>query len=159
MYNCLGMVQAGELKADDLSSAIGKIEERKYISIPILGISEDRKTVVIADCQEATAGAKIQNADGAKISAVEALTGAIAEALGNIGGLLGAVINTGGLFGKDDDGKTEEGEAKHTTVVLSKALKEGEEFLKILAARNPFEAIGISEAEIENIKGVLKRYE
>ena len=61
LYNCLSLVQAGELPANELSAAIEAVEERQYIAVPIVEISEDRKTVVINPCAEVAAGVKVKN--------------------------------------------------------------------------------------------------
>lgn len=175
LYNCLSLVQAGELPASELSAAIEAVEERQYITVPVLEISEDRKTVVINPCTEAAAGARVKNdytttikeAQRQKAEAVLAVFKKIAEgaadALGDIFNRLGFDIGSliPGLGGGTEGQRAEAGQqaAELMIVTLSRAMEEGEKALKILADTSPFEVLGISADEIKSIKGVLKNYE
>lgn len=173
LYNCLSLVQAGALPADKLSDAINAIEERQYITVPILQISEDRKTIVINPCSEAVSGTKVKNnytttikeAQQQKAEAVlkafEKIAQGATETLGNIFGKLGIDIGSliSGIGGAAAD-STDEPETEELTILtLSRAMAEGENALKILSDKSPFEMLGISQDEIKSIKGVLKNYE
>lgn len=45
IYNLLGMVQAGTLEAAELREVINGIEEEKYIFVPVVEISEDKRYI------------------------------------------------------------------------------------------------------------------
>ncbi len=137
LYNCLGMVQSGELTGSNLATVIANLEQRKYIAVPIVELSEDRKTVVIAECSEAVIGVLVKGSANTKITGIETIESS-AE----------TVVE-----------ETTQTEPKHATITLSKALPVGETFLRIVSPRDPFVALGITETELNNIKGVLTRYE
>lgn len=59
IYNLLGMVQAGKLDAAELKEAISGIEEVKYIFVPVIAISEDKRYVTTNYLAEAAKGAKV----------------------------------------------------------------------------------------------------
>ena len=169
LYNCLSLVQAGEIPANELAAAIEAVEDRQYITVPVLKISDDRKTVVINPCAEAAAGAKVKNdytttikeAQRQKAEAIKRIAEGALDALEDIFGKLG--FDLGSLI--PDTGNNEEPEAGRgeqaaelMIVTLSRAMEEGEKTLKILSGTNPFEMLGISADELKSIKGVLKNY-
>ena len=59
VYNLLGMVQAGKLEAAELREAISGIEEVKYIFVPVIAISEDKRYITANYLAEAAKGAKV----------------------------------------------------------------------------------------------------
>ncbi len=134
LYNCLSMVQSGEIPANALTEAIEQVEQRKYISIPILELSEDRKTVVISRCAEAVVDVQVKGGEDMKIDAIQTVESS----------------NSSASMMEEDE---------TTTITLSKALPVGETFLRIASPHDPFVALGITETELNNIKGVLTRYE
>ena len=134
LLNCLALVQAGELTANDLAEAIQQIEERKYITVPILSLSADRKTVKTMQCAEAISGARIKNHTATTITAAETADDETEPTAGGVEA------------------------TKITTIVLSKPLPEAATEIKI-AARDPFAEIGTTETLINSIKGVLASYE
>lgn len=163
LYNCLSLVQAGELPANELSAAIEAVEERQYIAVPIVEISEDRKTVVINPCAEVAAGVKVKNNYTTTIKeAQRAHAEAVLSAFKQIAE--GAFDKLGDLFDKIGGGNAEELEegaekAEELMIVsLSRAMEEGEKVLKVLSDVSPFEVLGISADEVKSIKGVLKNY-
>lgn len=173
LYNCLSLVQAGELPANDLSDAIAAIEEREYITVPVLEISADRKTVVINPCAEALTGAKIKNnytttikearlaAAKYVLEAMKKIAEHVFDRLDDLFSSLGfdldkLIPGRGDDDGEENDGGTEAAELMMVT--LSRAMKEGETVLKILAEKSPYDVLGISADEIKSIKGVLKNY-
>ena len=173
LYNCLSLVQAGEIPANELAAAIEAVEDRQYITVPVLKISDDRKTVVINPCAEAAAGAKVKNdytttikeAQRQKAEAVLAAFKRIAEGaldalediFGKLGFDLGSLIPDTGNNEEPEAGRGEQA-AELMIVTLSRAMEEGEKTLKILSGTNPFEMLGISADELKSIKGVLKNY-
>jgi len=164
LYNCLSLVQAGELPANELSAAIEAVEERQYIAVPIVEISEDRKTVVINHCAEVAAGVKVKNnytttikeAQRAHAEAVLSAFKQIAEgAFDKLGDLFDKIgVDLGSLLPDIGGGNAEE----LMIVSLSRAMEEGEKVLKVLSDVSPFEVLGISADEVKSIKGVLKNY-
>lgn len=174
LYNCLSLVQAGELPANELSAAIEAVEERQYIAVPIVEISEDRKTVVINPCAEVAAGVKVKNnytttikeAQRAHAEAVLSAFKQIAEgAFDKLGDLFDKIgVDLGSLLPDIGGGSAEELEegaekAEELMIVsLSRAMEEGEKVLKVLSDVSPFEVLGISADEVKSIKGVLKNY-
>lgn len=164
LYNCLSLVQAGELPANELSAAIEAVEERQYIAVPIVEISEDRKTVVINPCAEVAAGVKVKNnytttikeAQRAHAEAVLSAFKQIAEgAFDKLGDLFDKIgVDLGSLLPDIGGGNAEE----LMIVSLSRAMEEGEKVLKVLSDVSPFEVLGISADEVKSIKGVLKNY-
>lgn len=164
LYNCLSLVQAGELPANELSAAIEAVEERQYIAVPIVEISEDRKTVVINPCAEVAAGVKVKNnytttikeAQRAHAEAVLSAFKQIAEgAFDKLADLFDKIgVDLGSLLPDIGGGNAEE----LMIVSLSRAMEEGEKVLKVLSDVSPFEVLGISADEVKSIKGVLKNY-
>lgn len=164
LYNCLSLVQAGELPANELSAAIEAVEERQYIAVPIVEISEDRKTVVINPCAEVAAGVKVKNnytttikeAQRAHAEAVLSAFKQIAEgAFDKLGDLFDKIgVDLGSLLPDIGGGNAEE----LMIVSLSRAMEEGEKVLKVLSDVSPFEVLGIYADEVKSIKGVLKNY-
>lgn len=67
LYNCLAMAKADTLAAKDLQEKIEGIEARAFLHCPVVGISEDRKTVKIRYCGEVQAG---QTVNGVEVSSV-----------------------------------------------------------------------------------------
>lgn len=175
LYNCLSLVQAGELPASELTAAIEAVEERQYITVPILEISEDRKTAVIHPCAEAASGARVKNnytttikdAQHQKAEAVlaafkqiaEGTTDALDDIFNKLGFDIGTLIPGLGESAEEQEAEAGQQETELMIVTLSRAVEEGEKALKILADTSPFEALGISSDEIKSIKGVLKNYE
>ena len=58
IYNLLGMVQAGTLEAAELREVINGIEEEKYIFVPVVEISEDKRYITTNYLAEAEKGAR-----------------------------------------------------------------------------------------------------
>lgn len=188
LYNCLSLVQAGEIPASELSAAIAAVEAREYITVPVLEISEDRKTVVINPCAEAVEGVKIKNdftttikeakqaqagsvrqafdkiTEGASGKLEELLpsveTGSVLEKAGSTTNKSGAVLGeaASGSLKGEVTSSTEQDDAELMIVTLSRAMQEGESALKILADTSPYDVLGISAEEVQSIKGVLKNY-
>ena len=59
IYNLLGMVQAGTLEAAELREVINGLEEEKYIFVPVVEISEDKRYITTNYLAEAEKGAKV----------------------------------------------------------------------------------------------------
>lgn len=71
LMNCLSLVKAGDVSKDDMLTAIEHIENRGFLSCPIIAISDTRKGITIRYCCEVAAG---QIVNGIEVSSVEHLT-------------------------------------------------------------------------------------
>lgn len=168
LYHCLAMVQAGELPAAALSDTLTAIEEQQYITVPILSMSEDRKTVVVYASPEATEGAEVQNTAATTIKTAATaptmalLAKAATEDVAQSGALKTGVTQLSGEVAVDaqaEDTGPDMEEAAVTEITLSRALPKDATTIKIAAAQSPFERLGVTEDDFNSIKGVLKNYE
>lgn len=134
LFNCLALVQAGELPTHEMKAAIAGIEARAVIACPILSASADRKTIRVRYCAEAEEGQKIGNAAGSKITGVKHI---------------------------NDSGEGAEGNnaPEATEITLSKAIGAEETVLYVPASVNPLDEMGITEEQFNSVKVVLESYE
>lgn len=140
IYNLLGMVQAGKLEAAELREAINGIEETKYIFVPIIAISEDKRYVTTNYLAEAAKGAKVL-CEGKEytIKSVEHITVEPAAA--------------------DEEETTEAKEEKQTVIGVDADLEVTAEKVGVESPVNILDTIGITQGELDSIKGVLAKYE
>lgn len=140
IYNILGMVQAGKLEAAELREAINGIEETKYIFVPIIAISEDKRYVTTNYLAEAAKGAKVL-CEGKEytIKSVEHITVEPAAA--------------------DEEETTEAKEEKQTVIGVDADLEVTAEKVGVESPVNILDTIGITQGELDSIKGVLAKYE
>lgn len=141
IYNLLGMVQAGKLAAGELSEAIQGIEEEKYIFSPVIDISEDKRYVTTNYLAEAQKGAKVL-CEG-KVYTIKSVEHITEEA---------AVAGEG-------ETETEQREDKKTVIGVNADLKEAAEKVGVENPVSVLERIGITQEELDSIKGVLAKYE
>ena len=135
LVNTYKLVKKGKLKKEDWLAAVEKLEGQNWIVCPILSMSEDRKTVTLNFCNEAEEGQKIRN-------------GSIFPTINGIS------VETEEQTKEDmEAGKTE---VKHTVLTLSRALLKDTVEIGIPAAITFYERLGIAEAEVEEMKGVLQ---
>lgn len=141
IYNLLGMVQAGKLAAGELREAIQGIEEEKYIFSPVIDISEDKRYVTTNYLAEAKKGAKVL-CEGKvyTIKSVEHITEEAAAA-------------------GEGETETEQREDEKTVIGVNADLKEAAEKVGIENPVSVLERIGITQEELDSIKGVLAKYE
>lgn len=130
-YNCLAMVQAGELEAAGLVEALDALEERRYIPCNILQISNNRKEVTVLYCTEAEVGAEFKAGD----------------AKGNVT----TVTNVQAEQGGDEQSVTKLG--------LSVAVPQDVTVVKVMNSVDVLARVGMTEADIAAIREVLKNYE
>lgn len=140
VYNLLGMVQAGKLEASELREAINGIEEVKYIFVPVIAISEDKRYVTTNYLAEAAKGAKLL-CEGKEytIKSMEHITiepTAVAE-----------------------EETTEAKEEKQTIIGVDADLEVTAEKVGVESPVNILDTIGITQGELDSIKGVLAKYE
>lgn len=140
IYNLLGMVQAGKLEAAELREAINGIEETKYIFVPVIAISEDKRYVTTNYLAEASKGAKVL-CEGKEytIKSVEHITVETAAA--------------------DEEETTETKEEKQTVIGVDADLEVTAEKVGVESPVNILDTIGITQGELDSIKGVLAKYE
>ena len=129
-YNCLAMVQAGELEAAGLIEALNALEEQRYIHTVILSRSEDGKSVHIMLCPEVTIGAAFY-----------------------CGNVTGEIRNAVGTHSATTD------EPDTMQLMLSAAAPETEKAIHIISSVDNLALVGMTEEDIKAIKGVLKQYE
>ena len=130
-YNCLAMVQAGELPAAGLREALDALEKRRYIPCNILQISGNRKEVTVLYCTEAKVGA--------------------AFIAGEAAGEVTAVTNIQAEQGSDEQSVTKLG--------LSAAVPQDVTVVQVMNSVDALARVGMTEADIAAIKEVLKNYE
>ncbi len=139
IYNLLGMVQAGKLDAAELKEAISGIEEMKYIFVPVITISEDKRYITTNYLAEAAKGAKVL-CEGTEytIKSVEHVVVEPVETAEEI---------------------TEEKEEKQTVIGVDADLEVTAEKVGVENPVNILDTIGITQEELDSIKGVLVKYE
>lgn len=140
IYNLLGMVQAGKLEAAELREAINGIEEVKYIFVPIITISEDKRYVTTNYLAEAEKDAKVL-CEGKEytVKSVEHITVEPAAAA--------------------EEETAEAKEEKQTVIGVDADLEVTAEKIGVESPVNILDTIGITQGELDSIKGVLAKYE
>lgn len=140
IYNLLGMVQAGKLDAAELKEAISGIEEVKYIFVPVIAISEDKRYITTNYLAEAVKGAKVL-CEGVEytIKSVEHIVVEPAAAA--------------------EEETTETKEEKQTVIGVDADLEGTAEKVGVENPVNILDTIGITQGELDSIKGVLAKYE
>lgn len=140
IYNLLGMVQAGKLEAAELREAINGIEEVKYIFVPVIAISEDKRYVTTNYLAEAAKGAKLLcKGKEYTIKSMEHITIEPAAAA--------------------EEETTEAKEEKQTIIGVDDDLEVTAEKVGVESPVNILDTIGITQGELDSIKGVLAKYE
>ena len=127
IYNLLGMVQAGTLEAAELREVINGIEEEKYIFVPVVEISEDKRYITTNYLAEAEKGAKVL-CEGKEYT-IKSVEHVAVEQQSQ---------------GEDT------GEAKEEKTA---------EKVGVESPVNILDTLGITQGELDSIKGVLARYE
>lgn len=134
LVNTYKLVLKGKLKKEDWLAAVEKLEGQNWITCPVLSMSEDRKTVTLNFCNEAAEGQKILN--GSITPTINSISTEVEEQTEE----------------EKAAGKTE---VKHTVLTLSRALLVGTVEIGIPAAATYYDRLGITEAEVEEMKGAL----
>lgn len=129
-FNCLAMVQAGELEAAGLTEALDALEKSRYITTGILETPAANQ-VLIMFCNEAAAGAGFISGD---------LRGTVKEVAHN---------TTEDINGPDT-----------TLLTLDTEITAGANEISVFnGASDVLARVGITEEEIKAIREVLKNYE
>ena len=129
LYNCYQLVKEGSLEKEDLLAAIEAIETRNYIYCPVLAVDDTKKVFTIRYCAEAAAGQKIKNG----------------ETLYNV-----ATVE----HVEEDDGT---GNITPVTTIITTTAKVASpaEKIGIPEPSSVYDELGVTEAEIETMKGGL----
>ena len=144
LVNTFKLVQKKRLKKEDWLAAVEKLENQNWIMCPVIELSEDRKTVKIMFCAEVAAGQKIKN--GAVYPTVQAVETVEVEK------------DTTEAENADTEGQEAAGQGNtisFTVLTLSKAVNIGTVTIGIPAAVTFYDRMGITEEEVEEMKGAL----
>lgn len=144
LVNTFKLVQKKRLKKEDWLAAVEKLENQNWIMCPVIELSEDRKTVKIMFCAEVAAGQKIKN--GAVYPTVQAVETVEVEK------------DTTEAENAATEGNTVAGQGNtisFTVLTLSKAVNIGTVTIGIPAAVTFYDRMGITEEEVEEMKGAL----
>ena len=144
LVNTFKLVQKKRLKKEDWLAAVEKLENQNWIMCPVIELSEDRKTVKIMFCAEVAAGQKIKN--GAVYPTVQAVETVEVEK------------DTTEAQEAATEGNTAAGQGNtisFTVLTLSKAVNIGTVTIGIPAAVTFYDRMGITEEEVEEMKGAL----
>ncbi len=142
LVNTFKLVKKGKLKKADWLAAVEKLEKQNWIDCPVLEKSEDRKTVTLMFCNEVSAGDKVRT--GSSTATVVSVLHEDMEAQA-------AAVGEEQDAGQENTNST----TKHTFITLSKAAPAGMEILGVPAAVTYYERLGITEAEVQEMKGEL----
>ncbi|MFA9375747.1 MAG: hypothetical protein ACERKZ_03225 [Lachnotalea sp.] len=140
LYNLLGLVQAGAVTPGELGLAIEGIEARKYIFTLIVSISEDKRYITTNYMAEAAKGASLVcQGKEYTIKSVEHVTEPREQT--EVAEEIQIIENKKTIIGVDAD-------IEETAITLG-----------VENPINVLENMGIIQDDINNIKGVLAKYE
>lgn len=144
LVNTFKLVQKKKLNKEDWLAAVEKLENQNWIMCPVIELSEDRKTVKIMFCAEVAAGQKIKN--GAVYPTVQTVETVEVEK------------DTTEAENAATEGTTAAGQnntISFTVLTLSKAVNIGAVTIGIPAVVTFYDRMGITEEEVEEMKGAL----
>lgn len=147
LVNTFKLVQKKRLKKEDWLAAVEKLENQNWIMCPVIELSEDRKTVKIMFCAEVAAGQKIKN--GAVYPTVQAVETVEVEKAEN------AATEGQEAATEDTTAAGQNNTISFTVLTLSKAVNIGTVTIGIPAAVTFYDRMGITEEEVEEMKGAL----
>lgn len=144
LVNTFKLVQKKRLKKEDWLAAVEKLENQNWIMCPVIELSEDRKTVKIMFCAEVAAGQKIKN--GAVYPTVQDVETVEVEK---------DTTEAENAATEGQEAATEGNTISFTVLTLSKAVNIGTVSIGIPAAVTFYDRMGITEEEVEEMKGAL----
>ena len=158
LVNTFKLVQKKRLKKEDWLAAVEKLENQNWIMCPVIELSEDRKTVKIMFCAEVAAGQKIKN--GAVYPTVQAVETVEVEKDTTEAENAATEGQEAATEGQEaaTEGNTAAGQGNtisFTVLTLSKAVNIGTVTIGIPAAVTFYDRMGITEEEVEEMKGAL----
>lgn len=129
--NCKALVDNGTFEAKELLEAIENLEKMNYLHCPIQAIGEDRKTITINYCAEAKSGTK--------------------AIVGN------KTVTITNVAHEEGEPSEQTGEQQlETTIINTSAMVSSEATeIAITAPYTIYESLGITAAELEQIKEEL----
>lgn len=149
LVNTFKLVKKGRLKAADWLAAVEKLENQNYIFCPILEKTEDRKGVTLMFVNEVAEGDKVKAGNlTATVNSVEHID--IDSAAENQEEPRAAAGEEAGTEAAEDNNQT-----RHTILTLSRAIAADAETIGVPAAITFYERLGITEEEVEEMKGEL----
>ena len=144
LVNTFKLVQKKRLKKEDWLAAVEKLENQNWIMCPVIELSEDRKTVKIMFCAEVAAGQRIKN--GAVYPTVQAVETVEVEK---------DPTEAENAATEDTTAAGQNNTISFTVLTLSKAVNIGTVTIGIPAAVTFYDRMGITEEEVEEMKGAL----
>lgn len=150
LVNTFKLVKKGRLKAADWLAAVEKLENQNFIFCPILEKTEDRKTVTLMFVNEVAEGDKVKAGNlTATVNSVEHIE------IDNAAAVLEDADPVAVTEDAAEENSTNSNQTKHTILTLSRAIAADTETIGIPAAVTFYDRLGITEAEVEAMKGEL----
>lgn len=150
LVNTFKLVKKGRLKAADWLAAVEKLENQNFIFCPILEKTEDRKGVTLMFVNEVAEGDKVKAGNlTATVNSVEHIE--IDNAAADPEDADPAAVTEDAA----EENSTNSNQTKHTILTLSRAIAADTETIGIPAAVTFYDRLGITEAEVEAMKGEL----
>lgn len=149
LVNTFKLVKKGRLKAADWLAAVEKLENQNFIFCPILEKTEDRKGVTLMFVNEVAEGDKVKagnlTATVASVEHIEIDNAAAGQ----------EETDTAAVTEDASVTNTNSNQTKHTVLTLSRAIAADAETIGIPAAVTFYDRLGITEEEVEQMKGEL----
>jgi len=150
LVNTFKLVKKGRLKKEDWLAAVEKLENQNFIFCPILEKTEDRKGVTLMFVNEVAEGDKVKAGNlTATVNSVEHIE------INNAAAVQEETETAEGTTAEDTGATTNNNQTKHTILSLSRAIAADTETIGIPAAVTYYERLGITEEEVEQMKGEL----
>ena len=144
LVNTYKLVKKGRLKKEDWLAAVEKLENQNFIFCPILEKTEDRKGVTFMFVNEVTEGDKVKAGNvTATVKTVEHIE------------VEKAAEADQEAAAADTETTTNNNQTKHTILTLSKAIAADAATIGIPAEVTFYDRLGITEEEVEQMKGEL----
>lgn len=151
LVNTYKLVKKGRLKKEDWLAAVEKLENQNFIFCPILEKTEDRKGVTLMFVNEVAEGDKVKagnvTATVKSVEHIEVEKAAEADQEAAEAAEEAAAADTGTT--------TNNNQTKHTILTLSKAIAADAATIGIPAEVTFYDRLGITEEEVEQMKGEL----
>lgn len=150
LVNTFKLVKKGRLKKEDWLAAVEKLENQNFIFCPILEKTEDRKGVTLMFVNEVAEGDKVKAGNlTATVNSVEHIK------INNAAAVQEETETAEETTAEDTGATTNNNQTKHTILSLSRAIAADTETIGIPAAVTYYERLGITEEEVEQMKGEL----
>lgn len=144
LVNTYKLVKKGRLKKEDWLAAVKKLENQNFIFCPILEKTEDRKGVTLMFVNEVAEGDKVKAGNvTATVKTVEHIE------------VEKAAEADQEAAAADTETTTNNNQTKHTILTLSKAIAADAATIGIPAEVTFYDRLGITEEEVEQMKGEL----